>query len=428
MSNRSESVKVVVRIRPLSTKEKQDGRTYIVFSKPEEGEISLNNPESDDREPPKKFTFDASFGHDSEQMDVYQHAARDIVDSVVDGFNGTIFAYGQTGAGKSHTMEGYNDPPELRGIIPNSFKHIFDKIGSIPKTQFMVYASYLEIYNEEIRDLLAADPQNRLELKENMDTGIYVKDLISRQVTGVAEIDAVMQHGKKNRSVGATLMNQTSSRSHSMFIITVETATTGVDGKDHICVGKLNLVDLAGSERQAKTGATGDRMKEATKINLSLSALGNVISALVDGKSQHIPYRDSKLTRLLQDSLGGNAKTVMIANCGPADYNYNETLSTLRYANRAKNIKNKPKINEDPKDAKIREFQDKIKELREALAAQEKGMGIGGPHAMVDGKEGKTTMMQAAAPRIIEKVSHAWLTCVDTSKMNTMYIIFIHYR
>ncbi|ETV93117.1 hypothetical protein H310_12732 [Aphanomyces invadans] len=400
MSNRSESVKVVVRIRPLSTKEKQDGRTYIVFSKPEEGEISLNNPEADDREPPKKFTFDASFGHDSEQMDVYQHAARDIVDSVVDGFNGTIFAYGQTGAGKSHTMEGYNDPPELRGIIPNSFKHIFDKIGSIAKTQFMVYASYLEIYNEEIRDLLAADPQNRLELKENMDTGIYVKDLISRQVTGVAEIDAVMQQGKKNRSVGATLMNQTSSRSHSMFIITVETSSIGVDGKDHICVGKLNLVDLAGSERQAKTGATGDRMKEATKINLSLSALGNVISALVDGKSQHIPYRDSKLTRLLQDSLGGNAKTVMIANCGPADYNYNETLSTLRYANRAKNIKNKPKINEDPKDAKIREFQEKIKELREALAAQEKGMAMG--MHVVDGKELKG--IAAAPPQIIEKI------------------------
>ncbi|KAF0686304.1 Aste57867_21910 [Aphanomyces stellatus] len=397
MSNRGESVRVVVRIRPLSTKEKQDGRTYIVFSKPEEGEISLNNPEADDREPPKKFTFDASFGPDSEQMNVYQQAARDIVDSVVDGFNGTIFAYGQTGAGKSHTMEGYNDPPELRGIIPNSFKHIFDKIGSIAKSQFMVYASYLEIYNEEIRDLLAADPQNRLELKENMDTGVYVKDLISRQVTGVAEIDAVMQHGKKNRSVGATLMNQTSSRSHSMFIITVETASTGVDGKDHICVGKLNLVDLAGSERQAKTGATGDRMKEATKINLSLSALGNVISALVDGKSQHIPYRDSKLTRLLQDSLGGNAKTVMIANCGPADYNYNETLSTLRYANRAKNIKNKPKINEDPKDAKIREFQEKIKELKEALAAQEKGMGM--TTQVVDGKE-----VKSMAPQIVEKI------------------------
>ncbi|KDO27973.1 hypothetical protein SPRG_07250 [Saprolegnia parasitica CBS 223.65] len=399
MSNRSESVKVVVRIRPLSTKEKQDGRTYIVFSKPAEGEISLNNPEADDREPPKKFTFDASFGPDSEQIDVYNLAARDIVESAVDGFNGTIFAYGQTGAGKSHTMEGYNDPPELRGIIPNSFKHIFDKIGSVAKSQFMVCASYLEIYNEEIRDLLAPDPQNHLELKENMDTGVYVKDLIARQVTGVAEIDAVMQQGKKNRSVGATLMNQTSSRSHSMFIITVETASTGVDGKDHICVGKLNLVDLAGSERQAKTGATGDRMKEATKINLSLSALGNVISALVDGKSQHIPYRDSKLTRLLQDSLGGNAKTVMIANCGPADYNYNETLSTLRYANRAKNIKNKPKINEDPKDAKIREFQEKIKELREALAAQEKGLVT----TMVDGKEVKV-QATSQAPQIVEKI------------------------
>lgn len=278
-------------------------------------------------------------------------------------------------------MEGYSEPPEEKGIIPNSFKHIFDRIAAESvTTQFMVYASYLEIYNEEIRDLLAIDPKNRLELKENLDTGVYVKDLTSKQVTGEAEIDAVMQQGKKNRSVGATLMNQTSSRSHSMFTITVEACSNavGVDGKQHICVGKLNLVDLAGSERQAKTGATGDRMKEATKINLSLSALGNVISALVDGKSQHIPYRDSKLTRLLQDSLGGNAKTVMIANCGPADYNYNETLSTLRYANRAKNIKNKPKINEDPKDAKIREYQEKIKELREALAAQEKNVAMGG--------------------------------------------------
>ena len=141
---------------------------------------------------------------------------------------------------------------------------------------------------------------------------------------------------------------------------------------EHIRVGKLNLVDLAGSERQAKTGATGDRLKEATKINLSLSALGNVISALVDGKSQHIPYRDSKLTRLLQDSLGGNTKTVMCANCGPAGYNFDETLSTLRYANRAKNIKNKPKINEDPKDAMLREFQEEVQRLKAQLAMGER--------------------------------------------------------
>ncbi|KAF4317780.1 hypothetical protein BBO99_00007807 [Phytophthora kernoviae] len=407
MASKSESVRVCVRIRPLSTKEVQDGRTYIVHASPAQGEISLANPEADAREPPKKFTFDAAIPPESSQQDVYAQAATDIVESVVNGFNGTIFAYGQTGAGKSHTMEGYSEPPEAKGIIPNSFSHIFDRIAAESNNkQFMVYASYLEIYNEEIRDLLAPDPKNRLELKETVDAGVFVKDLTSRQVAAAAEIDAVMQQGKKNRSVGATLMNQTSSRSHSMFTITVEacsTAQTDPNSKPHICVGKLNLVDLAGSERQSKTGATGDRMKEATKINLSLSALGNVISALVDGKSQHIPYRDSKLTRLLQDSLGGNAKTVMIANCGPADYNYNETLSTLRYANRAKNIKNKPKINEDPKDAKIREYQEKIKELREALAAQEKnGPTFTGAEGKLSAKESKGGA--APVPQIVERI------------------------
>ncbi|EEY54892.1 kinesin-like protein [Phytophthora infestans T30-4] len=408
MSSKSESVRVCVRIRPLSTKEVQDGRTYIVHASPAQGEISLSNPEADAREPPKKFTFDAAIPPENSQQDVYAQAATDIVESVVNGFNGTIFAYGQTGAGKSHTMEGYSEPPEAKGIIPNSFSHIFDRIAAeADNKQFMVYASYLEIYNEEIRDLLAPDPKNRLELKETVDAGVFVKDLTSRQVAAAAEIDAVMQQGKKNRSVGATLMNQTSSRSHSMFTITVEAlsvAQSEANGKPHICVGKLNLVDLAGSERQAKTGATGDRMKEATKINLSLSALGNVISALVDGKSQHIPYRDSKLTRLLQDSLGGNAKTVMIANCGPADYNYNETLSTLRYANRAKNIKNKPKINEDPKDAKIREYQEKIKELREALAAQEKnGPVASGAEGKAFSKDGGSAVVPQIVERIVEK-------------------------
>lgn len=166
---------------------------------------------------------------------------------------------------------------------------------------------------------------------------------------------------------------QDSSRSHSIFTIIIETSATGPDGKPHIKAGKLNLVDLAGSERQGKTGATGERLKEATKINLSLSALGNCISALVDGKSSHVPYRDSKLTRMLEDSLGGNTKTCMIATCGPADYNYDETLSTLRYANRAKSIKNKPRINEDPKDTMLREMQDEIARLKAAIEAQGKG-------------------------------------------------------
>merc|ERR1719160_604349 len=191
-------------------------------------------------------------------------------------------------------------------------------------------------------------------------------------------MEQVLAAGLENRSVASTNMNEGSSRSHSIFTMTIEQACIGPDGEEHIRVGKLNMVDLAGSERQSKTGATGERLKEATKINLSLSALGNVISALVDGKSSHIPYRDSKLTRLLQDSLGGNTKTVMCANCGPAGYNYDETLSTLRYAYRAKSIKNKPRINEDPKDAMIREFQDEIAKLRAELEKTQAGGDVGG--------------------------------------------------
>ncbi|KAF0682400.1 Aste57867_25488 [Aphanomyces stellatus] len=398
-SKSDESVRVMVRIRPMSTKEKQDGRQTVTVASFERAEVTISNPAGATSEPPKAFTFDAAFGSQSTQQQVYDTAATAIVEAVMDGYNGTIFAYGQTGAGKSHTMEGYPDPPEQRGIIPNSFKHIFDKVAITKKKQILVRASYLEIYNEEIRDLLSKDPRAGLDLKENVDSGVYVKNLTAQVVKDAAEIDAVMQQGKKNRSVGATMMNQTSSRSHSIFTIVVECLSDGVDGKDHVCVGKLNLVDLAGSERQSKTGATGDRLQEANKINLSLSALGNVISALVDGKSKHIPYRDSKLTRLLQDSLGGNTKTVMIANCGPADYNYEETLTTLRYASRAKQIKNKPKINEDPKDAMIREFQEEIEALKAKLASFAHGTpGSGG-----SGGNGGTLVAEPQV-EVVEKV------------------------
>ena len=203
-------------------------------------------------------------------------------------------------------MEGVPSDEELRGIIPNAFQHIFDHVALKGSDEtYLVRASYFEIYNEEIRDLLSDTPKQSLELKESTESGIYVKGLTSNVVKSFEEIDRVMQMGKKNRSVGATLMNAGSSRSHSVFSIVVECCIKDGQGEDHIRVGKLNLVDLAGSERQGKTGATGERLKEATKINLSLSALGNVISALVDGKTQHVPYRDSKLTRILQDSLGG---------------------------------------------------------------------------------------------------------------------------
>jgi len=261
--------------------------------------------------------------------------------------------------------------PDLAGVIPRTFDHIFRNINTTPSKKFLVRASYLEIYNEEIRDLLSKTPKAKLELKDHPDGGVFVKDLSTLIVKGVNDLVQVMEVGQRNRSVASTLMNNESSRSHSIFTITIETAETSqIDDKEHIRVGKMNMVDLAGSERQSKTGASGETLKEATKINMSLSALGNVISALVDSKTTFIPYRDSKLTRLLQDSLGGNTKTVMCACIGPVDYNYDETLSTLRYAYRAKSIKNKPRINEDPKDAMIREFQDEIARLKQRLAAK----------------------------------------------------------
>lgn len=329
-SAKSEAVKVVVRCRPMSEREIGEGYERIVELNSNSGVVTLHNRKGGDVEAVKQYTFDAVYDWNSKQMDLYDETFRPLVDSVLLGFNGTIFAYGQTGTGKTHTMEGIPDDPENRGVIPNSFEHIFSHIARSQNQQYLVRASYLEIYQEEIRDLIAKDQTRRLELKERPDTGVYVKDLSSFVCKSIKEIEHVMTVGNQNRSVGATNMNLHSSRSHAIFIITVEQCDLAPDGKHHIRVGKLNLVDLAGSERQVKTGTAGDRQKEAIKINLSLSALGNVISALVDGKSSHVPYRDSKLTRLLQDSLGGNAKTIMIANIGPASYNYEETLTTLR--------------------------------------------------------------------------------------------------
>ncbi|XP_014843061.1 PREDICTED: kinesin-like protein KIF3A isoform X1 [Poecilia mexicana] len=374
----SDNVKVVVRCRPLNQKEKMMAYKPAVIVDEIRGTITVNKLETP-HEPPKTFTFDTVFGPDSKQLDVYNLTARPIIDSVLEGYNGTIFAYGQTGTGKTFTMEGVRAVPELRGIIPNSFAHIFGHIAKAEgDTRFLVRVSYLEIYNEEVRDLLGKDQLQRLEVKERPDVGVYIKDLSGYVVNNADDMDRIMTLGHKNRSVGATNMNEHSSRSHAIFTITIECSEKGVDGNQHVRMGKLHLVDLAGSERQGKTGATGQRLKEATKINLSLSTLGNVISALVDGKSTHVPYRNSKLTRLLQDSLGGNSKTMMCANIGPADYNYDETISTLRYANRAKNIKNKARINEDPKDALLRQFQKEIEELKKKLEEGEEISGSEG--------------------------------------------------
>ncbi|XP_049514368.1 kinesin-like protein KIF17 [Dermacentor silvarum] len=360
-----ESVKVVVRCRPMNTKEREQKCQSVVRIDCVAGQCTLTNP-ADRSAPAKTFCFDGAYDHNSTTEQIYDDIVYPIVESVSEGYNGTVFAYGQTGCGKSFSMQGTPRVPQQKGIIPRSFEHVFEAIAAADSSKYLVHASYLEIYNEDVRDLLAEDTRKRLDLKEHPDKGVYVPGLSLVPVHDVASCESVMERGWGNRSVGATLMNADSSRSHSIFTIHLEQME--LNARNNIRTGKLNLVDLAGSERQTKTGASGERLREATKINLSLSALGNVISALVDGRSKHIPYRDSKLTRLLQDSLGGNTRTLMLACISPADVNYDETLSTLRYASRAKNIQNRPCVNEDPKDALLREYRQELERLKQLLS------------------------------------------------------------
>lgn len=303
------------------------------------------------------------------QERIFNETSLPIVESVVQGYNGTIFAYGQTGTGKTHTMEGDIKSDLQKGVTPRCFEMIFNLIKATYNTNYLIRVSYLELYNEEIKDLLSKSGNSQsLEIKENPEVGFYVKDLSTWVVKSPSDMIQLLEKGKEVKHVASTNMNDRSSRSHCIFSVIVDNSTTDENGEEHIRTGKLNLVDLAGSERQKKTGATGDTLQEGIKINLSLTALGKVIYALVADKKGHVPYRDSKLTKLLMDSLGGNSKTVMIANIGPADDNYDETLTTLRYANRAKDIKNAPKINEDPKDAMIRQYQEELSKLKKALA------------------------------------------------------------
>ncbi|CAK59575.1 unnamed protein product (macronuclear) [Paramecium tetraurelia] len=370
----AECVKVIVRMRPFNQREKENGSKPCVIVYEDTNTVELRNTQDNDV---KSYTYDYVFGAETPQLSIYQKTAFNLVESVADGYNGTIFAYGQTGCGKTFTMIGDPSNETMKGIIPRTFDQIISIINNNSDTnkKFLLRCSYIEIYNEEIHDLLSKDVKQKYELKEGQQ-GVFIKDLNIAVVRTTQEMDRYMQLGTQNRSVGATAMNKESSRSHCIFTVYIECSVTDPKGNERITAGKLNLVDLAGSERQSKTQATGDRLKEATKINLSLSALGNVISALVDGKTQHIPYRDSKLTRLLQDSLGGNTKTIMITAISPSDFNFDETLSSLRYASRAKMIKNQPKVNEDPKDALLKEQAEEIKRLKEMLSKQAAGQPI----------------------------------------------------
>ncbi|CAO1619722.1 unnamed protein product [Parajaminaea phylloscopi] len=346
------NVKVVSRFRPPNSLELREGGDIVVdFDDGENTTVKLKGGPTSGPEA-GGFTFDRVFPMDTRQQDVFEFGIKDTVADVINGYNGTIFAYGQTGSGKTFTMMGSDiDDPSLKGIIPRITEQIFDSIMvSPPNLEYLVKVSYMEIYMEKIRDLLA--PQNdNLQIHEEKSKGVYVKGLSDYYVGGQDDVYEIMRQGSNARVVSSTNMNAESSRSHSIFLLTIQQKNTDTGSQK---TGNLYLVDLAGSEKVGKTGASGQTLEEAKKINKSLSALGMVINALTDGKSSHIPYRDSKLTRILQESLGGNSRTTLIINASPCAYNVDETISTLRFGVRAKSIKNKARVNAELSPAELK--------------------------------------------------------------------------
>ena len=359
--NGREAVKVAVRLRPMSSDEKAAKYSQIVEIDQPEATVYVTNPQGQK----VNFKFDFAFPENVPQEEVYDTTAAPIVSGVLEGFNGTIFAYGQTGTGKTFSMDGKDG--DLRGIMPRAFEHIFDYINAnSDSAQFLVTVTYVEIYNNELRDLLSKDQKEQLKIREDPHRGIVIRGVATHKVQCLEDLNMLLKFGKKNRKVRKTNMNAESSRSHSILTINIETLTQ-LDGNQHVRTARLNLVDLAGSERVSKTGAEGEGFKEGVNINYELMILGNCIAALTSKEVTHVPYRDSKLTMLLRDSLGGNARTMMIAALGPASYNFMETMSTLRYAERAKKIENKPKVNMDPKDAMILKYKEELAALQAQL-------------------------------------------------------------
>ena len=364
-----------------------------------------------------RFTFDSIFDMDSLQEDVYNITAKQAVQSVLEGYNSTIFCYGQTGTGKTYTMEGftYESKNPNRGIIQRTIQDIFNYIEmtSNENTKFIIRASFLQIYNESISDLLKPDKKN-LQIREDKKKGIYVDLLSEWAVRTPVDLYALLKKGGNLRATSSTYMNDVSSRSHAVFVITVEQMTTELNqgNKTQIKVGKLNLVDLAGSERIRITGTTGQQLEESKKINKSLSCLGNVINALTDkkNKNNYIPYRDSKLTRLLQDSLGGNCKTTMIAMISPSQDAFSESLSTLYFAQRAKKIKNRPIINEDVNNrALIRKYENELQNLKNELELKNKMLKNNGLVMQLQEEKEQALQDKNEAIRELEKASRQYL-------------------
>ncbi|XP_055121197.1 kinesin-like protein KIF16B isoform X3 [Symphalangus syndactylus] len=436
------SVKVAVRVRPMNRREKDlEAKFIIQMEKSKTTITNLKIPEGgtgdSGRERTKTFTYDFSFysadtkspDYVSQEM-VFKTLGTDVVKSAFEGYNACVFAYGQTGSGKSYTMMGNSGDS---GLIPRICEGLFSRINETTRwdeASFRTEVSYLEIYNERVRDLLRRKSSKtfNLRVREHPKEGPYVEDLSKHLVQNYGDVEELMDAGNINRTTAATGMNDVSSRSHAIFTIKFTQAKFDSEMPCET-VSKIHLVDLAGSERADATGATGVRLKEGGNINKSLVTLGNVISALADlsqdtantlakKKQVFVPYRDSVLTWLLKDSLGGNSKTIMIATISPADVNYGETLSTLRYANRAKNIINKPTINEDANVKLIRELRAEIARLKTLLAQGNQIALLDSPTAL--SMEEKLQQNEARVQELTKEWTNKWNETQNILKEQTL--------
>ncbi|XP_064172804.1 kinesin-like protein KIF16B isoform X2 [Anguilla rostrata] len=436
------SVKVAVRVRPMNRREKDLSAKFIIHMEGNKTSITnLKIPEGisgdSGRERVKTFTYD--FSYDSadcksssfvSQEKVFKDLGTDVLKAAFEGYNACIFAYGQTGSGKSYTMMGH---PGDSGLIPRICEGLFSRIAGMARwdeASFRTEVSYLEIYNERVRDLLRRKSTKtyNLRVREHPKDGPYVEDLSKHLVQNYADVEELMEAGNINRTTASTGMNDVSSRSHAIFTINFTQAKFDAEMPSET-VSKIHLVDLAGSERADATGATGVRLKEGGNINKSLVTLGNVISALADisqdgtgtqlrKKQVFVPYRDSVLTWLLKDSLGGNSKTIMIATVSPADVNYGETLSTLRYANRAKNIINKPTINEDSNVKLIRELRAEIARLKALLIQGNQIALLDSPTAL--SMEEKLQQNEARVLELTKEWTNKWNETQNILKEETL--------
>lgn len=419
---RAVNVQVAVRCRPLNERERSAGERTIIQCEPSRREVHFSPPIG--RKAPagsnagkKTFTYDHVFGPDASQGDVYQGVVKPIVDEVLEGYNCTVFAYGQTGTGKTHTMEGRRDEstvdisekrlPKNAGMIPRAVKQVFDHLRSITD-EHSVRVSHLELYNEQLTDLLGPEAETaELRMYEDSTKGVFVNGLEDVVVRSEEEIFEILDKSALKRRTAETLMNKFSSRSHSVFSITIHIKESCPDGTDLLKVGKLNLVDLAGSENVGRSGAVRGRAREAGNINQSLLTLGRVITALVE-KHPHIPYRDSKLTRLLQESLGGRNKTCVIATATPASGSYEETASTLDYAYRAKSIKNRPTVNQMiAKHVLLKDYTDEITKLKRELDHSRSKHGVYLPpdeyERLTAAKQSQGELIEELQERVAEK-------------------------